>query len=97
MRVAVLEAEAELRSQLVEVQKEQNGLMIAAYREGMNTPRVTAARRALFEQASVEHARNIVGFIDGAADQVNSPAKSKAVWRAGQMINGEDQENAQSH
>lgn len=46
MRVAVLEAEASLRLQLIAVQKEQNGLMVQAYRDGMNTPRVSAARRA---------------------------------------------------
>jgi hypothetical protein len=65
MRVAVLEAEAVLRSQLVEVEREQNSLMVAAYREALDTPRVVAARRALFEQASIEHAKNISGFIEG--------------------------------
>jgi len=74
MRVAVLEAEASLRSQLVEVQKEQNGLMVHAYRGAMNSPRVSAARRALFEQASIEHAQNIVGFIEGAEDRTEPPA-----------------------
>ncbi|MGH9798749.1 MAG: hypothetical protein ACRD82_00135 [Blastocatellia bacterium] len=73
MRVAVLEAEASLRSQLVEVQIEQNGLMVHAYRDAMNTSRVSAARRALFEQASIEHAQNIVGFIEGAEDH-NEPS-----------------------
>lgn len=68
MRVAVLEAEASLRSQLVEVEREQNALMIEAYREALDTPRVVAARRALFEQASIEHARSISGFIEGAED-----------------------------
>lgn len=97
MRVAVLEAEAELRSQLVEVQKEQNGLMISAYREGMNTPQVTAARKALFEQASIEHARNIAGFIDGAAERALPADRQRNVWRGGQMMNGEDREDTQSH
>jgi hypothetical protein len=40
MRVAVLEAEAPLRSQLVDVEREQNALMIAAYREALDTPQV---------------------------------------------------------
>lgn len=100
MRVAVLEAEAELRSQLVEVQKEQNYLLIAAYREGMDTPRVTAARRAIFEQASIEHARNIVGFIEGAENQTVDPqsnGKSNAVWRGGQIINGQAIEDGRPH
>lgn len=65
MRVAVLEAEASLRSQLVEIHREQNNLMIAAYREAMETPRVNSARRELFERASIEHAKNITGFIEG--------------------------------
>jgi hypothetical protein len=66
MKVAVLEAEARLRSQMVDVEREQNALMIQAYREALDTPRATQARRALFEQASIEHARNIAGFIEGA-------------------------------
>jgi hypothetical protein len=69
MRIAVLEAEASLRSQMVDVEKEQNALMIQAYREALDTPRVTQARRQLFEQASIEHARNIAGFIEGAQDE----------------------------
>jgi hypothetical protein len=69
MRIAVLEAEASLRSQLVDVEREQNGLMVAAYREALDTPRVTQARRLLFEQASIEHAKNISGFIEGAPEE----------------------------
>jgi uncharacterized membrane protein YidH (DUF202 family) len=68
MRIAVLEAEASLRSQLVDVEREQNGLMVAAYREALDTPRVTQARKALFESASIEHAKNIAGFIEGAEE-----------------------------
>jgi hypothetical protein len=73
MRVAVLEAEASLRSQLVEVEREQNGLMVQAYRETLDTPRVVAARRALFEQASIEHAKNISGFIEGTQEPRRRP------------------------
>src|SRR5262245_12255494 len=73
MRVAVLEAEAILRSQLVEVEREQNSLMVAAYREALDTPRVVAARRALFEQASIEHAKNIAGFIEGTQEPKRRP------------------------
>jgi hypothetical protein len=68
MRVAVLEGEARLRSRLVEVEREQNDLMVDAYREALDTPRVTQARKALFEQASIEHARSIAGFIEGAEE-----------------------------
>src|SRR5262245_59498400 len=73
MRVAVLESEASLRSQLVEVEREQNNLMVAAYRTALDTPRVTAARRALFEQASIEHAKNIAGFIEGTKEPSRRP------------------------
>jgi hypothetical protein len=73
MRVAVLEAEAALRSQLVEVEREQNSLMVQAYREALDTPRVVAARRALFEQASIEHAKNISGFIEGTQEPKRRP------------------------
>jgi hypothetical protein len=95
MRVAVLEAEADLRSQLVEVQREQNSLMVGAYRESMDTPRVSAARRALFEQASIEHAKEIVGFIEGAEAHTESAKpeereKPRAVWRGNQMVDGRD-------
>jgi hypothetical protein len=95
MRVAVLEAEADLRSQLVEVQREQNSLMVGAYRESMETPRVSAARRALFEQASIEHAKEIVGFIEGAEAHTESAKpedreKPRAVWRGNQMVDGRD-------
>jgi hypothetical protein len=69
MRVAVLEAEASLRSQMVDVEREQNTLMIQAYREALDTPRVTQARKMLFEQASIEHARSIAGFIEGSAPE----------------------------
>jgi hypothetical protein len=78
MRVAVLEAEASLRSQLVDVEREQNALMIAAYREALDTPRVTQARKALFEQASIEHARSIAGFIEGAdVEETQAPVNTR--------------------
>lgn len=86
MRIAVLAAEAALRSQLVEVQREQNDLMIAAYREALDTPRVSQARRALFEQASIEHAREIVGFIEGADKQQQPNEKPVTVWRGSQKV-----------
>lgn len=75
-RAAILEAEADLRSELLEVQREQNRLMIEAYRESLQTPRVTAARNALFEQASIEHAKTVVGFIEGTPIPGVAPAAS---------------------
>ena len=93
MRVAVLEAEAKLRSDLVEVAREQNGLMIDAYREALATPAVTQARRQLFERASIEHAKEITGFIeaDVSDDELAEvhPKKTQ-IWRGTQLLNGED-------
>jgi hypothetical protein len=79
MRIAILEAEAALRSRLVDVEREQNDLMVSAYREALDTPRVNQARRALFEQASIEHARNIAGFIEGTQAEQDVP---------GSLLNG---------
>lgn len=91
MRTAVMEAEADLRSELVEVTREQNQLMVQAYREGMNAKRVSDARRALFEQASIEHARTITGFIEGAADQKpEQPVQAHRIWLGNQVVNGAD-------
>lgn len=87
MRVAVLEAEASLRSQLVEVAREQNDLMVEAYRQALDTPRVTQARRALFEQASIEHAREIVGFIEGA-EKHQQADKKVVTWRGNERVDG---------
>lgn len=86
MKTAILEAEAALRSQLVEVQREQNDMLIASYREALDTPRVSQARRALFEQASIEHAREIVGFIEGADKQQQPNEKPVTVWRGSQKV-----------
>lgn len=86
MRVAVLEAEAKLRSDLVEVAREQNGLMISAYREALETPKVSQARRELFERASIEHAKEITGFIEGEIES----DKPTQVWRGSQLLNGEE-------
>ena len=91
VKVAVLEAEASLRSQLVEVEREQNALMVAAYREALDTPRVTEARRALFERASIEHAKNITGFIEGAETKPDAIVNSKSIFTT---RNGVDWEEA---
>jgi hypothetical protein len=98
MKVAVLEAEASLRSQLVEVEREQNALMIAAYRGALETPRVNAARRELFERASIEHVATIAGFKEGAQEPTSaanaqyqssspaSPNQSRLIVTAGQPV-----------
>jgi hypothetical protein len=67
-RVAVLEAEAELKKEIIDIEREKNRLMIESYRDSLNTDRVQAARDRLFEQASIEHAREIAGFIEGTVE-----------------------------
>ena len=57
-----------MRSQLVDIQRQQNELLLESYREALDTPRVAEARRALLQQASIEHARNIAGMIEGVED-----------------------------
>lgn len=87
MRVAVLETEAQLRSDLVEIAREQNALMIASYREGLRTPDVAQARKRLFEKASMKHAQEITGFIlDTPQASAQPPAQGNRVWLAGQVV-----------
>ncbi len=87
MRVAVLATEAQLRSDLVEIAREQNALMVASYREGLRTPEVEQARRRLFEKASMKHAQEITGFIlDTPQASAQSPAQGNRVWMAGQVV-----------
>jgi hypothetical protein len=104
-RIAVMDAESELRSSIIDIQREQNRLMIDSYRDSLNTPRVTAAREALFEQASIEHAKEIVGFIEGTEALTAPPTEQETVeaeaepttevtrmprWRGDQLLNPED-------
>jgi hypothetical protein len=103
-RIAVMEAESELRSSIIDIQREQNRLMIDSYRDSLNTPAVEAARHALFEQASIEHAKEIVGFIEGTeALQVQPEVEAEIVeeepptevtkmprWRGNQLLNPQD-------
>jgi hypothetical protein len=98
MKIAVMEMEAELRSQLVKVQREQNGLMVDAYREALHTPQVEEARVAVFEQAAIEHAKEIAGFIDGAEERRQLQAGSlppagerpRPKWSGGVLLNPQD-------
>jgi hypothetical protein len=102
-RISVMEAEAELRSSILDIQKEQNQLMIESYRSSLYTPEVEQARDALFKQASIQHAREIIGFIEGTEviegelveeDQPDA-AETTAVqrmprWRGNVLQNPED-------
>lgn len=64
-RVEVLETEAELRREIMKIEREKNALMIESYRDSLNTPAVEEARAKLFERASIQHAAEIAGFIEG--------------------------------
>jgi hypothetical protein len=100
-RISVMEAEADLRSSILDIQKEQNALMIDSYRSSLYTPEVEAARDALFKQASIQHAREIIGFIEGTAEVIEAEIveddaeETTAVqkmprWRGDQLLNPED-------
>ena len=90
VRVAVLEAEAALRSELVALQRAQKALIVSFIREAMMTARVSEALRSLFEQAS--SARGMAGFIDEAEAertvQQPKPGAQTVAWRGGQRISG---------
>jgi hypothetical protein len=64
-RVEVLETEAELRREIMKIEREKNALMIESYRDSLNTSAVEDARAKLFERASIQHAAEIAGFIEG--------------------------------
>ncbi len=88
MRVAILEAEATLRSQLVDVQRAQNKLLIESYRDALDSQPVVQARKRLFEKASIEHARNITGMIQGGEEPQEPSQAYEAGPHAGQSIPG---------
>jgi hypothetical protein len=101
-RISVMEAEAELRSSILDIQKEQNRLMIDSYRSSLYTPEVEAARDALFKQASIQHAREIIGFIEGTEviegevvesepqEEETTSVQRMPQWRGNQLMNPED-------
>ena len=81
-RLALLEAEADLKSEMISIQRQQNARMLESYRAALDTPRVTAARNALFERASIEHAKTIAGFIEDNTDQSALPPGVKRQYPA---------------
>jgi hypothetical protein len=101
-RIEVMEAESELRSSIIDIQREQNRLMIDSYRDSLNTPRVEAARNALFEQASIEHAKDIINFIEGTEEIIPELVEPEEIepettaiirmprWRGNVLLNPED-------
>src|SRR5262249_10063919 len=69
-RIATLDVEAEYNAQWRQIQRDQNDQVIAAYREGMNSPRVRDAVGRLTEKAAIQSAIRIVGLIDESVDQL---------------------------
>ncbi|MCI0388434.1 MAG: hypothetical protein MOB07_06670 [Acidobacteria bacterium] len=69
-RIATLEVEAAYNSQWREIQRDQNDQVIAAYREGMNSPRVRDAVARLTEKAAIENATRIVGLIEAPVEKL---------------------------
>lgn len=84
-RLAVLEAEAELKSEMVAIMREQNALTMQAYRDSLDTPEVRRARQQVFEKSAIEHARNIAGFVKDDA----SPTRPESA-PAPELYNGLD-------
>jgi hypothetical protein len=69
IRTKVLEADARFWREMIDIYEQQNALMLAAYREGLNADEVTDARDQLFERAAIEHARTIAGFIGDGSEK----------------------------
>lgn len=63
-RIATLEAESEYNAQWREIQREQHNQIIAAYRDGMESPEVKAAIRRMTAKAAISQAAQYVGTID---------------------------------
>jgi hypothetical protein len=67
IRISVIETEAIAKQEMLEIEKKKNQEILAAYRRSIDAPNVKAEYDALFERASIEHAREIAGFIRGTA------------------------------
>jgi hypothetical protein len=109
-RINALETEAEYNAQWRSVQKEQNETLVAVYRQAAESPEVKQAVEGLIRKAAITHAAQIIGMVDmhdtqQAARQLEeeraqlnpAPERRRPVWRGGQMINGQDQEDTRSH
>ena len=95
-RLAVLEADAAFRDGLLKVKREQDALMIHAYRSAIRAPEVTAAKDKLFRRAAIKHAESVAGFIEEEslpAPGETSAARSGNGYRGGQVVNGADRGN----
>jgi hypothetical protein len=95
-RLAVLEADAAFRDGLLKVKREQDALMIHAYRSAIRAPEVTAAKDKLFRRAAIKHAESVAGFIE--EESLPAPGETPAArrgdgYRGGQVVNGADRGN----
>lgn len=63
-RIAALEVEAEYANQWRELHREQNTMMVDAYRGAMDRPEIKQAVASLVEKAALKRAAQIVGMID---------------------------------
>jgi len=68
-RTAVLEAEADLKSELIKVKREQDRMMVEEFRKSLTADPVKRAREKLFNRAAIHHAEQVSGFIDAAAEE----------------------------
>src|SRR5262249_48949781 len=100
-RLAVLEADAAFRDGLLKVKREQDALMIHAYRSAIRAPEVTVAKEKLFQRAAIKHAESVAGFIeedslpeDREGNQVPPQSTQRGnVYRGSQLVNGPDRGN----
>jgi len=72
-RTAVLEAESDLRSELVRVRRQQDQMMVEEYRKSLTAEPVKRARAALFNRAAIHHAEQVSGFIEAGAEEKKRP------------------------
>ena len=96
-RLAVLEADAAFRDGLLKVKREQDALMIHAYRSAIRAPEVTAAKDKLFRRAAIKHAESVAGFIEEeslpAQETASSATRRGNVYRGNPVVNGAGQGN----
>ena len=64
IRVAVLENEAKLMTELIAIEAEQNAALVADYRGSFNTETVKQARELSFQKLSLHNAREVAGYTD---------------------------------
>lgn len=88
-RLAALEADAAFREGLLKVRREQDALMIDAYRTAIRAPEVTAAKERLLRRAAIRHAEDVSGFIEaGEDDSLPAPRELRV-----SHVNGFDRGN----